>query len=96
MGFVLGWQFALIRLLAGVAIVLIVATVVQKWFSETETQPTTVAVAVNSEQDDSHFLSRWMKALWLLFWNTIPVYILAVLALGAAGLVISTCRGSGG
>lgn len=30
------------------------------------------------------FFSRWLRALWTLFWNTIPVYILAVLVLGAA------------
>ena len=34
MGFVLGWQFALIRLLAGLATVLVVATLVQKWVKE--------------------------------------------------------------
>jgi uncharacterized membrane protein YraQ (UPF0718 family) len=28
--------------------------------------------------------ARWGRALWQLFWSTIPVYILAVLVLGAA------------
>ena len=39
MGFVLGWQFALVRLVAGLATVLIVATLVQKWVKEAATQP---------------------------------------------------------
>lgn len=30
------------------------------------------------------FVLGWQFALWTLFWNTIPVYILAVLVLGAA------------
>ncbi|MFK3708617.1 hypothetical protein EDF73_105111 [Raoultella sp. BIGb0138] len=82
MGFVLGWQFALIRLVAGLATVLIVATLVQKWVQEAAVQPSTVPAGVETEQ--GHFFARWLRALWILFWNTIPVYILAVLALGAA------------
>jgi uncharacterized membrane protein YraQ (UPF0718 family) len=42
MGFVLGWQFALVRLVAGLATVLIVATLVQKWVKEAATQPVAV------------------------------------------------------
>ena len=83
MGFVLGWQFALVRLLAGLATVLVVATLVQKWVKEAATQPVSVPEQpVVTVQDG--FFSRWLRALWTLFWNTIPVYILAVLVLGAA------------
>ena len=42
MGFVLGWQFALIRLLAGLVTVLVVATLVHKWVKEAATQPVPV------------------------------------------------------
>ncbi|VDZ76569.1 membrane permease [Salmonella bongori] len=35
MGFVLGWHFAAIRLIAGLAMVLVVATLVQTWVQET-------------------------------------------------------------
>lgn len=82
MGFVLGWQFALIRLVAGLATVLIVATLVQKWVKEAATQPSDLPAVGDTAQGP--FLSRWLRALWTLFWNTIPVYILAVLVLGAA------------
>ncbi|EPI4982349.1 TPA: permease [Raoultella planticola] len=82
MGFVLGWQFALIRLVAGLATVLIVATLVQKWVKEAATQPSDLPAVGDTAQEP--FLSRWLRALWTLFWNTIPVYILAVLVLGAA------------
>ena len=56
MGFVLGWGFAAIRLVAGLVI----------------------------PEAQGGFFSRWGRALWALFWSTIPVYILAVLVLGAA------------
>lgn len=82
MGFVLGWHLALIRLVAGLVTVLVVATLVQRWVKETAEQPVSVELDVAAPQ--GHFLSRWLKALWALFWSTIPVYILAVLVLGAA------------
>ncbi|MNF44162.1 putative permease [compost metagenome] len=37
-----------------------------------------------STTDSQPFLGRWIGTLWQLFWSTIPVYILAVLVLGAA------------
>lgn len=79
MGFVLGWQFALIRLAAGLATVLIVATLVQKWVKEAATQPSDLPAVDGTAQ--GAFFTRWLSALWTLFWNTIPVYILAVLVL---------------
>lgn len=82
MGFVLGWQFTLIRLVAGLATVLVVATLVQKWVKETPL-PAAEPEAIKSEPQDG-FFSRWLRALWSLFWSAIPVYILAVLVLGAA------------
>lgn len=82
MCFVLGWQFTLIRLAAGLATVLIVASLVQRWVKE----PPRVQVVpdIAPEADNRPFLLRWGSALWTLFWNTIPVYIIAVLILGAA------------
>lgn len=84
MGFVLGWQFALIRLVAGLATVLVVATLVQKWVKEAATQPVAAEDVSQLQRDEGTFISRWLRALWSLFWSTIPVYILAVLVLGAA------------
>lgn len=59
------------------------ATLVQKWVKEAATQPVAVP-DVQAEASQGGFFSRWLRALWTLFWNTIPVYILAVLVLGAA------------
>ena len=82
MGFVLGWHFAAIRLVAGLAMVLVVATLVQKWVKEPPQTELPVEITQPDAQDG--FFVRWGRALWTLFWSTIPVYILAVLVLGAA------------
>lgn len=58
------------------------ATLVQKWVREI---PLTQApVEIDIPEAQGGFFSRWGRALWTLFWSTIPVYILAVLVLGAA------------
>ncbi|MEE6801763.1 permease, partial [Escherichia coli O8:H10] len=83
MGFVLGWHFALIRLLAGLAIVPGVALLVQRWVKESD-RPSPVSETATAAEPQGGFMARWGQALWTLFWSTIPVYILAVLLLGAA------------
>lgn len=82
MGFVLGWHFAAIRLVAGLVTVVGVALLVQRFTREEA--PVTVDVPAEVGLQEGGFMSRWGGALWTLFWSTIPVYILAVLALGAA------------
>lgn len=85
MGFVLGWQFAAIRLVAGVIMVLGIAWLVQRATAR-DPQPAALQTPLLplDKADERPFFGRWLKALWSLFWSTIPVYILAVLALGAA------------
>lgn len=83
MGFVLGWHFALIRLAAGLVTVLGVAMLVQRLVKD-DAQPLAPVEMATPQQPQGDFLTRWGKALWSLFWSTIPVYILAVLVLGAA------------
>src|SRR5471032_966143 len=84
MGFVLGWGFTVLRLVAGIVLVFGVSMVAQRIAGpETLPEAAVEAVADASEQDTQPFLTRWGKTLWQLFWSTIPVYILAVLVLGA-------------
>ncbi|WP_436405004.1 permease [Pantoea rodasii] len=80
MGFVLGWHFAAIRLVAGLIMVLAIASLVQRSVPE-HSVAAPVAMAAGNEQP---FLTRWLGVMWRLFWNTIPLYIVAVLLLGAA------------
>lgn len=85
MGFVLGWGFVALRLVAGIALVLGVSLIAQR-ISRPEQMPEAAleAVVAASTPDQKDFLARWARTLWQLFWSTIPVYILAVLVMGAA------------
>lgn len=80
MGFVLGWQFAAIRLVAGVIMVLGIAWLVQR----SVPQKVGALEAKTLAPPEEPFLRRWLRVLWRLFWNTIPLYVVAVLLLGAA------------
>ncbi|WP_312691258.1 permease [Kosakonia sp.] len=82
MGFVLGWHFAVIRLVAGLVTVTGVAMLVQALVKENLQQADAIDITLPEPQGS--FMARWGRALWQLFWSTIPVYILAVLVLGAA------------
>lgn len=85
MGFVLGWGFTALRLAAGVALVLGISLIAQRVDrSEAAPQAAIAAAAAAAVPDEQAFLGRWMQKLWQLFWSTIPIYIAAVLALGAA------------
>ena len=85
MGFVLGWGFTALRLVAGIVLVLGVALIAQR-MSRPEQLPQAAfeAVATATTAPTQPFLLRWGRTLWHLFWSTIPVYVLAVLLLGAA------------
>jgi len=85
MGFVLGWGFTALRLVAGIVLVFGVSMVAQR-IARPEVLPEAAVEAVTeaSEVDAQPFLARWGRPLWQLFWSTIPVYVLAVLVLGAA------------
>lgn len=84
MGFVLGWGFSALRLVAGIVLVLGVSLVAQRVAGPEQLPGAAVdAVVEASTVNDQPFLSRWGKTLWQLFWSTIPIYVLAVLVLGA-------------
>ncbi|WP_350648636.1 permease [Pseudomonas sp. HY13-MNA-CIBAN-0226] len=84
MGFVLGWGFTALRLVAGIVLVFGVSWVAQR-MSGPQVLPEAAVEAVSeaSTVDVQPFLVRWGRTLWQLFWSTIPIYILAVLVLGA-------------
>lgn len=86
MGFVLGWNFAALRLVAGVLLVVGVSLIAQR-VSQPEALPQAALEAVAEAEEapgQRGFFARWAQKLWQLFWSTMPVYIVAVLALGAA------------
>jgi len=85
MGFVLGWGFTALRLVAGLVLVLGVSLIAQR-IARPDVLPEQAieAVADASAPLEQNFLTRWGKTLWQLFWSTIPIYVVAVLILGAA------------
>jgi uncharacterized membrane protein YraQ (UPF0718 family) len=85
MGFVLGWGFTALRLVAGIVLVVGVSLVAQRIARPDQVPEVALdAVAEASQVEAQPFFSRWLRTLWQLFWSTIPIYILAVLVLGAA------------
>ena len=82
MGFVLGWDFAAVRLIAGVLMVLAIALIAQRMASKEDASASAPVIDMPAAQGS--IFMRWLGKLWQLFWSTIPVYVLAVLALGAA------------
>lgn len=85
MGFVLGIEFTLIRLIAGIAMVLTTAYLVQKWGNNPSNQQLQEQrLPVQQQQDDRPLLTQWLQTFWRLFLNTVPVYIITVLALSFA------------
>ncbi|TDV72421.1 permease [Pseudomonas sp. LP_7_YM] len=85
MGFVLGWGFTALRVVAGIVLVIGVSLVAQR-IARPEALPEQAieAVADAERPDQGSLLTRWGKTIWPLFWTTIPIYVIAVLVLGAA------------
>lgn len=85
MGFVLGWEFSALRLVAGLVLVIGVSLIAQRIARPDELPEKALLAAEEATTvDQGGFFSRWAKSLWQLFWTTIPIYVLAVLILGAA------------
>jgi uncharacterized membrane protein YraQ (UPF0718 family) len=85
MGFVLGWGFTVLRVVAGVVLVVGVSLIAQRISRPEQISDAALeAVADVNASGEQGFLVRWARQLWQLFWSTIPVYVLAVLVLGAA------------
>ena len=82
MGFVLGWQWVGLRLVAGVFLVFFVAYVVGRF-----TDHETVSPVPPPETEDPKFgvsiWSAWLKSLWRLSKAVIPEYLVLVCLLGA-------------
>ncbi|EJL08929.1 permease family protein [Pseudomonas chlororaphis subsp. aureofaciens 30-84] len=95
MGFVLGWGFTALRLVAGIVLVLGVSLVAQR-IARPEQLPEAAVEAVveASTGNEGAFFSRWARSLWQLFWSTIPIYPAGGAGAGrGAGLAVPPCRG---
>ena len=82
--FVLGWQFALVRLLAGIAMVFGIAWLTDKLTHERDVPAVVVATAPIEDPKRSFggLMLAWGKELWYEALTILPGYVVVVLVLG--------------
>lgn len=85
MGFVLSWKFAILRIFFGILLVFGVGYLADRFLKEEEVKSDLLDMpnVLSPAQSSERLGIRWIRSLWSLFWSVIPVYIIAVLALGA-------------
>lgn len=86
-GFVLGWQWMGLRLALGLAMVLGVGYLVDRFATEQEADATQAAlehIAIKTDEDTSAMFVRWLTILARMSARLVPEYILLVLLMGAA------------
>ncbi len=83
MGFVLGWGWMLFRLVIGVAMVLGVAYLAERYTSNRESVTVTPEF-VQEAAPQGGFMVRWIKEFTTLAIRLVPEYLVLVLFLGAA------------
>lgn len=89
MGFVLGWGWAIFRLLFGIAMVLGIAYVAERYANSSEENPSEAelinqAVTPDIKASTDSFWLRWAREFTLLSIRLLPEYVVLVLLLGAA------------
>jgi uncharacterized protein len=82
MGFVLSWKFALLRIVAGVIMVLGIGHFANRWSVDDEIPEEFLADDSENAESDNLFI-QWMKALFPLLRDTLPAYFIVVVFLGA-------------
>jgi uncharacterized membrane protein YraQ (UPF0718 family) len=80
-GFVLGWQWAALRLVVGVALVFVVGELAGRFVSADWRPP---AAAVQVEGVERNFFLAWGSAFMRLAVRLVPEYVVLVFALGMA------------
>jgi uncharacterized membrane protein YraQ (UPF0718 family) len=86
MGFVLGWQWTILRIVVGCILVFGVAYAANRFVTEQDVPPEAEAAWRMAAEGDggTSMWVRWGKAIWRLFVGLVPEYLVIVLLLGAA------------
>jgi uncharacterized membrane protein YraQ (UPF0718 family) len=85
MGFVLGWQWAGLRLIVGLLLVFGVAYLANSFVRPDEVPaPAVQAAAAAGTGESGSLVRRWLRGIWQLSIGLIPEYLAIVLLLGAA------------
>ena len=84
MGFVLGWGWALFRVVFGIAMVLAVAYLAERYGGPHEAVTPEQDLTPDVESSNGNFLTRWVREFATLAIRLVPEYLVLVLLLGAA------------
>ncbi|WP_406541470.1 permease [Clostridium ljungdahlii] len=83
MGFVLGWNFAIFRIVIGLILVLGISSLAVKFSKNENTNNDIELPGLQEEKEDGNLFNCWLKALFQLTIDTIPAYLIVVAILGA-------------
>lgn len=84
MGFVLGWGWALFRIVVGIAMVLGIAYLAERYADPSETGSLSQSLPIEIDASTDNILLRWMREFMTLGIRLLPEYLILVLLLGAA------------
>jgi uncharacterized membrane protein YraQ (UPF0718 family) len=84
MGFVLGWGWALFRIVFGIAMVLGIAYLAERYAGTTDAGSLSQTLAIETDASTDNILLRWMREFMTLGIRLLPEYLILVLLLGAA------------
>lgn len=84
MGFVLGWGWALFRVVFGIAMVLGVAYLAERYAGAEEAGSLSQNLPPAADDPTGNVLVRWMREFMTLAIRLLPEYLILVLLLGAA------------
>lgn len=84
MGFVLGWDWALFRVVFGIAMVLGIAYLAERYNDPREDKVFSQTLVLESDISTDGLLLRWVREFMKLAISLLPEYLVLVLLLGAA------------
>lgn len=83
MGFVLGWNFAIFRIIMGLILVFGISTFATRFAKDDQIDTNALVSKSEIPEVNGNLLVRWLKALLQLIIDTIPAYLIVVAILGA-------------
>jgi uncharacterized protein len=83
MGFVLGWNFAIFRIVMGLILVFGVSMAASRFAKKDAFNTASITPEEKTAEESENIFTRWLKALLQLIIDTIPAYIIVVAILGA-------------
>jgi len=84
MGFVLGWGWALFRVVFGIAMVLGIAYLAERYAGSSDTGSLSQSLPLEVDASTGNILARWMREFMTMAIRLLPEYLILVLLLGAA------------